>query len=86
MVDSNFRGKGAADEFRLHLQRNWRYGSPSSDSIKFNIGVSFVERISSASVGVVARNASGGGIISSRDSIGFYSSVEVPELLSLTST
>ena len=48
---------------------NWQ--PPDPESIKINIDASFVEAISSASVGVVARNHLGEVIISSWIILGF---------------
>lgn len=53
---------------------------PPSENIKINVDVSFVESISAASVGVVARNSSGDVVISSWDFIGLCSDEKEAEL------
>ena len=53
---------------------------PPSDYIKINVDASFVESISVASVGVVARDSSGNVIVSSWDFIGCCKSAEEAEL------
>ena len=57
---------------------NWQ--PPNPESIKINVDASFVEAISSASVGVVARNHLGEVIISSWDYIGVCNSMYEAEL------
>ena len=53
---------------------------PPPEYIKINVDASFVESISAASVGVVARDSSGKVMISSWDYIGSCKSVEEAEL------
>ena len=53
---------------------------PTTEFIKINVYASFVEAKSAANVGVVARNHTEGGTISSWDYIGVCNSVEEAEL------
>ena len=62
----------------LGTQVAWQ--PPPSDYIKINVDASFVESISAASVGVVARVSFGNVIVSSWDFIGRCKSAEEAEL------
>ena len=62
----------------LEVRMGWK--PPPSGYIKINVDTSFVESISAASVGVVARDFAGKVLISSWDYIGRCSSVEEAEL------
>lgn len=82
-VVTNYKGKEVVAGFgpsntAVRSKEVWQ--PPPSGHIKINVDASFVESLSAASVGVVARSCTGGIIVSSWDFIGSCSGVDEAEL------
>ena len=83
LLKGDGRGKGRADEgMNLYVveKKPLTWQPPAPEFIKINVDASFVESISSASVGIIARNHMGETLISSWDYIGLCNSVDEAEL------
>jgi hypothetical protein len=82
-MDASNKGKekvsGVVADFTL-FKDNVMWTPPPNDHIKINVDASFVESLSAASVGVVARNSAGKIIVSSWDFIDRCTSVNEAEL------